>query len=239
MKPHLLIVDDHASIREPLAEYLIKHEFRVTQAPNGQEARQILKAEAIDLVVLDVLMPGESGLDICRHIRETGNAAVILLTAISDEMDKILGLEMGADDYVTKPFNPRELLARIKGVLRRKNEMPQAYSGLTTASMVFGDWTLDSNAQTLSHKDRPTQHVELSSVEYRLLTTFLRHPHMMMTRDQLLDQVSNRVAGVFDRSIDNQVSRLRRKIEDDPRKPTYIKTVWGGGYLFSCDVITP
>ena len=235
--PHLLIVDDHKSIREPLAKYLAKNEYRVSQAQNGQEAFAILNRENIDLVVLDILMPGESGLDICRRIRETRDAAVILLTAVSEDMDKIIGLEMGADDYVTKPFNPRELLARIKGVLRRVNTLPKAYSGLDSGSILFGDWTLNTNAQTMTHKDEPDQTVELSSVEYRLLATFLRNPRILMTRDQLLDHVSNRSAGVFDRSIDNQVSRLRRKIEIDAKKPKYIKTVWGGGYLFSCDVV--
>lgn len=236
-QPHLLIVDDHKSIREPLAKYLIKHDFRVSQAENGQEAFAILNREAIDLVVLDVLMPGESGLDICRSIRETREAAVIMLTAVSDDLDKIVGLEIGADDYVTKPFNPRELLARIKGVLRRANALPRAYSGLESGSILFGGWTLNTNTQTMTHTNSPNDVVELSSVEFRLLATFLRNPRILMTRDQLLDHVSNRTAGVFDRSIDNQVSRLRRKIEADPKKPIYIKTVWGGGYLFSCDVV--
>ncbi|MBO9451300.1 response regulator [Tropicibacter sp. R16_0] len=236
---HLLIVDDHRNIREPLADFLRKYGFRVSQAANGQEALAVLKREEIDLVVLDILMPGESGLDVCRRIRETMNTAVILLTAVSDDTDKIIGLEMGADDYVTKPFNPRELVARIKGVLRRVEALPRAYSRLDAADIHFGDWTLNTNTQTLSHTSNPGETVELSSIEFRLLTTFLRHPKILMSRDQLLDHVSNRTASVFDRSIDNQVSRLRRKIEDDPKKPRYIKTVWGGGYLFSCDVVKP
>lgn len=236
-KPHLLIVDDHKSIREPLAKYLLKHDFRISEAKNGHEALALLNRENIELVILDILMPGESGLDICRRIRETKDAAVILLTAVSDDMDKIVGLEMGADDYVTKPFNPRELLARIRGVLRRANAIPRAYSNHGAGSLLFGDWTLDTNNQSLCHTDTPNDPIELSSVEFRLLVTFLRHPRILMTRDQLLDHVSNRTAAVFDRSIDNQVSRLRRKIETDPKKPQYIKTIWGEGYLFSCDVV--
>lgn len=234
---HLLIVDDHRNIREPLAEFIRKHGYRVSQAANGQEAFAVLRREEIDLVILDILMPGESGLDVCRRIRETIGTPVILLTAVSDDMDKIIGLEMGADDYVTKPFNPRELVARIKGVLRRANALPRTYSKLEAGSIRFGDWLLNTNTQTLTNDRVPDQTTELSSIEFRLLTTFLRHPRILMTRDQLLDHVSNRTATVFDRSIDNQVSRLRRKIETDPKKPRYIKTVWGGGYLFSCDVV--
>lgn len=234
---HLLIVDDHKNIREPLADFLRKHGFRVSLAANGHGAFAVLNRDEIDLVILDILMPGESGLDVCRRIRETKGTAVILLTAVSDDMDKIVGLEMGADDYVTKPFNPRELLARVKGVLRRVNSLPKTYSKLDAGSIVFGDWTLNTNTQTLIHTDAPQETVELSSIEFRLLTTFLRHPRILMSRDQLLDRVSNRTASVFDRSIDNQVSRLRRKIEKDPKKPEYIKTVWGGGYLFSCEVV--
>lgn len=233
---HLLIVDDHRNIREPLADFLCKHGFRVSQAASGQEALSILDREDIDLVVLDILMPGESGLDVCRRIRETKGTAVILLTAVADDMDKIIGLEMGADDYVTKPFNPRELVARVKGVLRRTNALPKSYTNLDAGSILFGDWTLNTNTQILHHAARPEEPIELSSIEFRLLTTFLRHPRILMTRDQLLDHVSNRTASVFDRSIDNQVSRLRRKIEVDPKRPLYIKTIWGGGYLFSSDV---
>lgn len=237
LNQHILIVDDHKNIREPLADFLKKHGFRTSLAADGQEARVLLDRENIDLVLLDILMPGESGLDVCRNIRETSGTAVILLTAVSHEMDKIVGLEMGADDYVTKPFNPRELLARVKGVLRRVNALPKEYSKLDAGSIVFGSWTLNANAQTLTHADRPGEDVPLSSIEFRLLTTFLRHPHILLSRDQLLDHVSNRSASVFDRSIDNQVSRLRRKVERDVKNPEYIKTVWGGGYLFSCDVV--
>jgi two-component system OmpR family response regulator len=238
-EPHILVVDDHRSIRDPLADYLQRNGFRATTAGNGTQAYAALKTAQIDLVVLDILMPGESGLDICRRIRETRDIPVILLTAVADETDRIVGLELGADDYVTKPFNPRELLARIRGVLRRVNSLPKQYSGLADGFMQFGPWQLDMSQRLLTRTDEPQEGeaVELSSVEFKLLATFLQHPRIVLSRDQLLDQVRGRAGTVFDRSIDNQVSRLRKKIEADPKKPEFIKTVWGGGYTFAADVV--
>lgn len=236
-EPHILVVDDHKKIRDPLAEYLERNGFRTTKAANGTQAYNALKAARIDLVVLDILMPGESGLDICRRIRETRDIPVILLTAVTDETDRIVGLELGADDYVTKPFNPRELLARIRSILRRVNSLPKQFSELSEGFMQFGPWQLDMGQRQLCKIAAPSDEVELSSVEFKLLSSFLLHPRMVLSRDQLLDQVSGRSGTVFDRSIDNQVSRLRKKIEDNPKKPEFIKTVWGGGYTLACDVV--
>ena len=234
--PHILVVDDHRSIREPLAKYLGENGFRVSVAANGAEMDAVVKAASIDLIVLDILMPGEGGLEICRRIRETRDIPVILLTAVADETDRIVGLEIGADDYLSKPFNPRELLARIKSVLRRANSLPRQYSGIESGQIVFGAWVLDVDRQVL-RKESDEQETALSTVEFRLLMTFLDHPKMVLSRSQLLDMVSGRGANMFDRSIDNQVSRLRKKIEVDPRNPEFVKTVWGGGYMFTVDVV--
>ena len=234
--PHILVVDDHREIRDLLAKYLAKNGLRVDTAGSSAEARQALKAAAVDLVVLDIMMPGEDGLSLCRHLRETTDTPVILLTAMAEETDRIVGLEIGADDYVTKPFNPRELLARIKSVLRRARSLPRPRDQLEPATrrLGFDRWTLDVDRRELIGADGVA--VPLSTAEFRLLTTFLKRPRMVLSRDQLLDLTSGRAAEVFDRSIDNQVSRLRRKIEADPKTPAIIKTVWGGGYTFAADV---
>ena len=235
-EPHILVVDDYREIRDLLAKYLAKSGLRVSTAGNSAEARRALKAAAIDLVVLDIMMPGEDGLSLCRHLRETTDTPVILLTAMAEETDRIVGLEIGADDYVTKPFNPRELLARIKSVLRRANSLPRPRDQLETATrrLSFDRWTLDVDRRELVGPDGVA--VPLSTAEFRLLTTFLKRPRMVLSREQLLDLTSGRAAEVYDRSIDNQVSRLRRKIEADPKAPAIIKTVWGGGYSLAADV---
>lgn len=233
--PHLLLVDDERSIREPLAAYLIRQGFRVTQAGDAKAARTRLAAYAIDLIVLDIMMPGEDGLSLCRHIRVAGETPVILLTARSEETDRILGLEMGADDYVVKPFSPRELAARIKTVLRRsaggggvRQHAPES------GSYAFAGWVLKTGERALV--DREGVSVPLSTGEYNLLLALVQRPRQVLTRDQLLDLTQGREAAAFDRAIDNQVSRLRRKIEVDPKAPEIIKTVWGGGYALSTDV---
>lgn len=233
---HILIVDDHKDICEPLAKYLKQNGFRVSTANNGNELNNVMKSAAIDLVVLDILMPGEGGLEICRRIRETKDIPVILLTALAEDTDKIVGLEVGADDYVTKPFNPRELLARIKGILRRVNSLPKQFSDIESGSISFGEWVLNVDRQVLKHNGEEEE-LPLSTTEFKLLMTFLNHPKIVLSRDQLLDMVSNRESEVFDRAIDNQVSRLRRKIEQDPKNPAIIKTVWGGGYMLATDVV--
>ncbi|MCB9948161.1 MAG: response regulator [Rhodospirillaceae bacterium] len=235
--PHILVVDDHQEIRDLLARYLVKNGLRVSTAGSSAEGRQTLKAAAVDLVVLDIMMPGEDGLSFCRHLRETTDTPVILLTAMAEETDRIVGLEIGADDYVTKPFNPRELLARIKSVLRRANSLPRQREEMAgaTQKLGFDRWVLDVDRRELVGTDGVA--VPLSTAEFRLLATFLKRPRVVLSRQQLLDLTSGRAAQVFDRSIDNQVSRLRRKIEPDPKAPTIIKTVWGGGYTFAADVV--
>ncbi|MCB1832058.1 MAG: response regulator [Geminicoccaceae bacterium] len=233
-KAHVLIVDDHRDIRDLVGKYLGQHGFRVSTASGGEEARRMLRAGSFDLVVLDVMMPGEDGLSLCRHLRETTEFPVIMLTAMAEETDRIVGLEMGADDYLTKPFNPRELLARIKSVLRRTRALPPSREKLPDGMLRFDRWKLDTAQRELIDENGVS--VALSTADYRLLTAFIDHPGMVLNRDQLLDLTSGREARVFDRSIDNQVSRLRRKIERDPRQPVIIKTHWGGGYSFVADV---
>ncbi len=232
--PHILIVDDSADIREPLAKYLAKKGLRVSTADGGQEMRRLLKASAIDLVVLDIMMPGEDGLSLCRMLRETTDLPVILLTALAEDTDRVVGLEIGADDYVSKPFNPRELLARIKAVLRRARGLPKPSHAPERSRLSFDRWTLDTLRRELIGGDGVA--VPLSATEFRLLTVFLERPQMVLSRDQLLDLTSGRSLEPFERSIDNQVSRLRKKIEADPKAPSIIKTVWGGGYVLAAQV---
>jgi len=232
--PHILVVDDHRDIRETLARYLVKNGLRASTAENAAQARKALKAASVDLVVLDIMMPGEDGLSLCRHLVETGSLPVILLTAMADDTDRVIGLEIGADDYVTKPFNPRELLARIRAVLRRTAHGPRDRDPVEHEELYFEGWRVDVTKRELFDPDGET--VPLSSGEFQLLRAFLKRPNMVLTRDQLMDLTSGRTPGVFDRSIDNQVSRLRRKIEADPKEPRLIKTVWGGGYMLACPV---
>ncbi len=232
--PHILVVDDHQDIRDLLAKYLAKHELRVSTADGGEAMRRILKTAAVDLVVLDVMMPGEDGLSLCRNLRETTDFPVILLTAMAEETDRVVGLEIGADDYVTKPFNPRELLARIKAVLRRANTIPKQRGDTTARSYKFGRWCLNVAQREIVAEDQVA--VPLSTAEFHLLSAFLEHPKMVLSRDRLLDITRGKTANVFDRSVDNQVSRLRKKLEADSKHPTLIKTVWGGGYIFTADV---
>lgn len=232
--PHLLLVDDERSIREPLAQFLIKQGFRVTQAGDAAAARTRLAAYAIDLVILDIMMPGEDGLSLTRHIRETSEIPVILLTARSEETDRIVGLEMGADDYVVKPFSPRELATRAKVVLRRATGGGARQHAPDSGSYAFADWVLKSGERALV--DRSGISVALSTGEYNLLLALVLRPRQVLTRDQLLDLTQGREAAAFDRAIDNQVSRLRRKIEADPKSPELIKTVWGGGYTLAAEV---
>jgi two-component system OmpR family response regulator len=235
--PHILVVDDHRDIRELLARYLDRCGLRVTAAADAAEARRALKDAAIDLVVLDIMMPGEDGLALCRHMRETSETPVILLTAMAEETDRIVGLEIGADDYITKPFNPRELLARIKAVLRRTRALPPGRDVVAAGTLRFAGWRLDLERRELLAADGVV--TPLSTGEFRLLAAFVEHPGRVLSRDQLIDLTRGRAAAPFDRSVDNQVSRLRRKIEPDPANPTLIKTVWGGGYSFVAAVERP
>jgi two-component system OmpR family response regulator len=232
-RPHILLVDDELSIRDPLARYLEKQGYRVTEAGNAAGAREALKGYDIDVVLLDIMMPGEDGLSLTRFIAENGGPPVILLTARSEEADRIVGLEIGADDYVVKPFSPRELVARIKVALRRTNGAPTA-NGNGGTIWAFDGWQLKTAEQQLF--DPHGALVPLSSGEYRLLEALVERAGQVLNRDQLLDLTKGRIAGPFDRAIDNQVSRLRRKLEPDSKDPKYIKTIWGGGYRFSVEV---
>lgn len=233
--PHIVVVDDHRDIRELVTRYLGEHGYRVSAAESSRAFMKLLEASAPDLVVLDIMMPGGDGLALCRELRATSRQMpIIFLTAMADDTDRIIGLEMGGDDYLTKPFNPRELLARIKAVLRRAQSLPPR-QGLAQAKRVrFDDKTLDTGRREVTGADGVA--VALSTAEFRLLCVFLEHPGMVLSRDQLLDLTSGRAADVWDRSIDNQVSRLRRKIETDPKRPELIKTSWGGGYQFVAEV---
>ncbi|AWJ88699.1 DNA-binding response regulator [Azospirillum baldaniorum] len=231
--PHLLVVDDDREIRTLLSQFLTRHGFRVTGAKDGVEMMRTLDSARVDLIVLDLMMPGEDGLSLCRRLRaapETAQTPVIMLTAMGEETDRIVGLEMGADDYLAKPFSPRELLARVKAVLRRASGPPVS-GGAAGKTLGFEGWTLDLAKRELRSPDGVL--VQLSAGEYDLLVAFVEHPQRVLTRDQLLDLARGRSAVPFDRSIDVQVSRLRRKIEPDPADPTMIKTVRGGGYLFT------
>lgn len=232
MKKHILVVDDHDEIRDLLGRYLDQHGYLVSLADGGEAMRGVLERETIDLVVLDIMMPGEDGLTLCRYLQESNGPPVIMLTAMSEEADTIVGLEMGADDYVTKPFSPRELLARIKAVLRRLEPISgKEPAGRVQSEWQFKGWSLDIHQHQLTREDGLL--VDLSAAEFRLLKVFLEHSRQVLSRDQLMDLTKGREALPFDRSIDNQISRLRKKIEKDPKNPTLIKTVWGGGYMFT------
>ena len=232
--PHILLVDDERDIRDPLASYLSRNGLRVTKAENAAAARQLLTAYAIDLVLLDIMMPGEDGLSLAGYIRATTSIPVILLTAKAEEMDRVVGLEIGADDYVTKPFSPRELLARIKAVLRRVGENGQLVRAPDTDSYSFGAWLLKSGERELVGEDGVA--TPLSTGEYNILHAFVTHPRRVLTREQLLDLSQGRELAAFERSIDNHISRLRKKIEANSSDPKLIKTVWGGGYMLAADV---
>lgn len=234
-QPHILIVDDHSDLREALARYLSGNGCQVTEAASAPAARRVLATKPIDLTVLDIMMPGEDGLSLCRSIRETRRTPVILLSAKAEDIDRIVGLEVGADDYVVKPFNPRELLARIHAVLRRAHDMPPPQAPQLGRRVRFRDFVFHGAERHVTGPGGVV--ISLSSTEYAVLSTFLEHPNVVLTRDQLLDRIKGRDAtDVFDRSIDTQISRLRRKLGDDPRSPALIKTSWGAGYVFACAV---
>lgn len=234
---HILVVDDDRDIRELVVDYLLKSGYRATGAANGKEMRAVLDKQAVNLVVLDIMMPGDDGLTLCRQLRsgQHKDLPILMLTARHDDMDRILGLEMGADDYVVKPFVARELLARIKAILRRFRTLPPNLQVTEAGRIIaFGDWQLDTSARHLL--DATGTIVALSGAEYRLLRVFVDHPQRVLTRDQLLNFTQGRDAELFERSIDLLVSRVRQRLNEDVRSPRYIKTVRSEGYVFSMPV---
>ncbi len=228
---HLLVVDDDREILDLLTRFLGKHGYQVTTARDGREMRRALEDWRIDLIILDLMLPGEDGLTLCRKLRAESGIPIIMLTAMGEETDRIVGIEMGADDYLPKPFNPRELLARVKAVLRRARGMPVDASPGEKTGLEFAGWKLDLARRRLESPDGVV--VSLSAGEYDLLVAFAEHPQRVLSRDQLLDLSRGRMAAPFDRSVDVQVGRLRRKIEANPKEPELIKTVRGGGYVFT------
>lgn len=238
MQSHILVVDDDNGIRDLLGKFLSQHGFATFLARDGKEMHVILQKEKIDLIILDIMMPGDDGLTLCRQLRASSSIPIIMLTAITEEIERILGLEMGADDYLGKPFNPRELLARVKAILRRSHctqeSVRQEEVIPRCVSYQFSEWTLNQTTrQLLSPAGEETI---LSSGEFDLLLNLVKRPQQVLSRDHLLDLTKHRPAGPFDRSVDIQVSRLRHKIEDDPKAPLLIKTVRGGGYVFATSV---
>ncbi|MGA4635947.1 response regulator [Pseudomonas solani] len=234
---HILVVDDDREIRELVGNYLKKNGLRVSLAADGRQMRSFLDGNAVDLIVLDIMMPGEDGLKLCRELRVGKHKAtpVLMLTARSEETDRIIGLEMGADDYLSKPFSARELLARINSVLRRTRMLPPNLQISESSRLIgFGQWRLDTSARHLL--DTEDTMIALSGAEYRLLRVFLDHPQRVLSREQLLNLTQGREADIFDRSIDLLVSRLRQRLQDDAREPAYIKTVRSEGYVFSLPV---
>ena len=232
--PHILIVDDDREIRELLARFLERNRFRVTTARDGREARRAWSNGHYQLVVLDLMLPGESGLDLARWMRSQGNVPIVMLTAMGDETDRIIGLELGADDYLPKPFNPRELMARMRAVMRRTGECHERKPDGENRVLRFAGWTLEPLRRRLLNPDGAE--VPLTGGEYELLVALLDRANRVLTRDMLLDLLRGRQAGPFDRAIDVAISRLRRKLEDDGRNAQVIKTVRGGGYVLAADV---
>ncbi len=228
--PHIVVVDDDPEIRRLLARFLGENGFRVSGARSAAELRVTLVDTPADLVILDVMLPGADGLQICQELRRTSRLPVIMLTAKGEEIDRIVGLEVGADDYLPKPFSPRELLARIRAVLRRAGEAPARDWPVGAHVFVFAGWQLDRVRRELTAPDGAV--VDLTSGEYDLLLVFLEHPGRVLSRDQLLELAKNRGSLPYDRSIDVQVSRLRRKIDDETGRGSLIKTVRGAGYAF-------
>lgn len=236
---HILVVDDDRGIRDLLGKFLRQHGFETSLAKDGAEMQVHFDSGGIDLIILDIMMPGEDGLSLCKKIRKHSTIPILMLTAVSEEVERILGLELGADDYMSKPFNPRELLARVRAILRRSNgtdDSTQNTRQMTNQQVIyrFDGWSLNATSRRLVSPEQ--LEVTLSSGEFDLLVTFLRSPQQVLSRDTLLDLTKNRSASPFDRSIDIQISRLRQKVERDHKKPNLIKTVRGGGYVLAVAV---
>ena len=231
LNSHIIVVDDDREIRDEVSAYLEQNGFRISQARDGVGLRRSLTLNNFDLVLLDLILPGEDGLSLCRYIREQFDVPIIILSGRNDEFDQVLGLEVGADDYITKPFKPNDLIARIRAVIRRSERMPlQHRSVAETEEICFDEWRLDVRERRLTSVDGQSHF--LSTAQFNVLTTFLQHPNVTLSRNQILDIAYSRSAYVFDRSIDNVVCRLRKILEDDRQRPKRIVTVWGQGYIF-------
>ncbi len=231
---HILIVDDDREIRTLLRDFLEKNGYRATAVPDGKGMRRALEQSHVDLIVLDLMLPGEDGLTLCRELRAKSQIPVLMLTALAEEVDRVVGLEVGADDYLAKPFSPRELVGRIKAILRRTAYMPREPAPEAVNGYRFGGWHLDMTTRTLTHTDGAT--VNLSGAEFRLLSILLAHPKRVLSRMQLMELLRGRDIDPFDRSIDVRISRLRQTLRDDARSPTVIKTVYGEGYVIGVPI---
>ena len=229
--PHILVVDDQREICDLVQDYLSNEGYRVSIACDGAAMRRVMAQSAVDLVILDLMLPGEDGLTLARALRDLSDVGIIILTGRGDTVDRIIGLEMGADDYLPKPFHPRELLARVKSVLRRVSGRTPENALAARSRARFAGWDLDLTSREL--RSPSGEEVRLTTGEFDLLAAFVNNANQVLTRDRLLDLARNREAGPFDRTIDVQVGRLRRKLESDPQKPTLIKTVRGSGYIFT------
>jgi two-component system OmpR family response regulator len=229
--PNILVVEDDRETRALIAKYLRTNACNVTTATDGREMARVMADQRVDLLILDLMLPGEDGLSLCRRIRAESQTPIIMLTARGEEIDRIVGLEMGADDYLAKPFNPRELLARINAVLRRHSAGLTASSADGASTLAFLGWRIDFRRRELRNPEGAR--VAMTSAEFDLLRVFCERPGRVLSRDSLLDLTQGRNAGSFERSIDVLVSRIRRKIEPDPREATTIKTVRSGGYVFT------
>lgn len=239
MKEHILIVDDDPQIVTFLERYLGKQNFRVSTASSGEDAGEVLSGDDVDLCILDIGLPGRDGLEVTRDIRARSRIPIIMLSGRDDTIDRVIGLEVGADDYVTKPFEPRELLARIRCVLRRcQDGEPQMERGSSAPVAEFGTWRIDFASREVRDIDTGTD-AGLTTTEFDLLRAFVDHPQTVLSRDRLLDLARGRAAYSLDRSVDVHIMRLRKKIEPEPAAPIYIKTVHGAGYLFAAMVSWP
>ncbi|MEX0303395.1 MAG: response regulator [Leisingera sp.] len=232
--PHILIVDDHREIRTAVSRYLEKNGMRAACAQDAKEMDALLASSMFDLIVLDVMMPGEDGLSACRRLSRDGQTPILLLTALGEEESRITGLENGADDYLAKPFNPRELLARIRAILRRTAGSVPPAGSFTGKRVQFAQWVLDCDRRTVTSEDG--QETGLTGAEFKLLITLLERNRLVMSRDQLMELTAGRTATPADRMIDNQISRLRRKIEKDPLRPRLITTVRNEGYCLAAEI---
>jgi two-component system, OmpR family, response regulator len=235
VEAHILVVDDDAAIRDLIRDYLTENDFKVSAAESGADMDRVLSAEIVDLVLLDLKLPDEDGLAIARRLRESLDLPIIILTGRKEEVDRVMGLELGADDYVTKPFSQRELLARIKAVLRRTEGKRATRRGESVRAFRFNGWELNTGTRKLKSPDG--RNVELTNSEYALLVAFLKAPGRILSRDQLLES-SRLHDDIYDRSIDVQILRLRRKVEPSPNQPTLIKTERGAGYYLDSVVET-